>query len=251
MDYFVGVFVLLLGLIIGSFLNVCIYRIPLGISVADGHSKCTVCGHRIRWYDLVPVLSYLVLGGKCRDCKAPISPRYAIVEALTGSLFLLCFLRYGYTLQTLLAVAMMCLLIPVAFIDAEHKIIPDRFIVCMLVLGAASAALAGEDYLSHVIGFFAVSVPFLLVAALTGGMGGGDVKLMAAAGLFLGWQSVLVALIVGSVAGTAVILVPLLKKKVGGKTEIAFGPYLAAGIAFAVLYGSNVIEWYLRLCYGA
>lgn len=237
--------VFILGLVIGSYLNVCIYRIPRQISTAAGRSKCTVCDTVIKWYDLIPVLSYLILRGKCRGCGERISPRYMLIELLTGVCFLLAFLLFGMSAATLLAWTMLAILIIIAFIDADHKIIPDRFIITILALGIINVFLSGDDYLSHIIGFFVVSVPFLLIALLTGGMGGGDIKLMAAAGLYLGWAGALLSVIVGSVAGAVYAVFLLATKRAGRKSEVPFGPFLALGIAVAVLFGSRIISYYL------
>jgi len=247
MDLFFAAAAFILGTVIGSYLNVCIYRIPLGISTAEGRSHCTDCGNTIAWYDLVPILSYILLRGKCRACKAKISPRYMTVELLTGVCFLLAFIVFGLSLRTPLTFVVLACLITAGFIDAEHKLLPDRFAVIIFAMGIINVFVSGEGYLSHIIGLFAVSVPFFLIALLTGGMGGGDVKLMAAAGLFLGWKNAVLAVIIGSVVGAAVAVVLLAKKKAGRKSEIPFGPFLALGCGAAALFGSRIIEWYLNL----
>jgi leader peptidase (prepilin peptidase)/N-methyltransferase len=176
--------------------------------------------------------------------RRKISPRYMIVELLTGLCFALAVYVFGLSLRGLLACAVLGTLIPLAFIDADEKIIPDRFVIIILVLGIANTVLSG-DYVGHIIGFFVISLPFLAVALITGGMGGGDVKLMAAAGLYLGWAGALLSVISGSVAGAAVAVYLLASKKAGRKSEIPFGPFLAAGIAVSVLFGDRIIGWYL------
>ncbi len=238
--------VFILGLVIGSYLNVCIYRIPRSLSTAAGRSRCTACGNIIRWYDLMPVISYVLLGGKCRNCGERISPRYIFVELLTAVCFTASFLTFGFHPKALLACAVLAVLIVAAFIDAEHKVIPDRLVAVLFVLGIIHVFISGEGYLSHIIGLFAVSVPFLLIALLTGGMGGGDIKLMAAAGLFLGWKSAVLSVIIGSAAGAVYAVYLLLAKRAGRKSEVPFGPFLSLGIGLSVLFGRQIIDLYLK-----
>lgn len=241
-----SVFAFVLGAIIGSFLNVCIYRIPRGISVADGRSKCTTCGAVIRWYDLVPIFSYIALRGRCRRCGERISPRYMLVETLTGLLFLLAWLFHGFSLVTPLCMAALSCLVAAAFTDADTMEIPDRYSVIIFILGVA-AALLSRQWLSHAIGMVCVSLPFFLVALLTGGIGGGDIKLMAAVGLYLGWKCTLLALVLGSVSGAVWAVWLLARRKAGRKTEVPFGPFLAFGSALSALCGERIIAWYVGL----
>lgn len=245
MDVFFSVMAFILGTVIGSYLNVCIYRIPRKLSTAEGRSHCTACGHTIAWFDLIPILSYLLLRGRCRSCGDKISPRYMLVELLTGLCFLAAYFVNGPVLGTVLACAVLSVLITVAWIDAAHKLIPDRFVVILLALGVINIFVSGSGYLTHLIGLFAVSVPFLLIALLTGGMGGGDIKLMAAAGLYLGWPGILLSVIIGSVVGGFYAVYLIVRKRVSRKSEIPFGPFLALGVGLAVLFGNSIIDLYL------
>lgn len=245
MNIVISTAVFILGLVIGSYLNVCIYRIPRNISTAAGRSRCTACGKVINWYDMLPVLSYVFIRGRCRFCGEKISPRYMIVELITALCFLSSYLIFGIHIKTMLSFAILATLTVVAFIDAEHKIIPDRFIIIIFALGIINVFVSGEGYLSHIIGLFAASVPFLIIALLTGGMGGGDIKLMAAAGLYLGWAGTVLSVIIGSIAGAVFALYLLRKKRAGRKSEIPFGPFLSLGIGLTVLFGSHLIDFYI------
>ncbi|HPE15855.1 MAG TPA: prepilin peptidase, partial [Oscillospiraceae bacterium] len=180
----------LYGLCIGSFLNVVIYRVPLELSVVKGRSRCPACGHTLGPFDLVPLFSFLFLGGKCRYCKAPISPRYPLVEAVTGALFALCALAWGLSWYAVVLCLYGSVLIAAAFIDREHGIIPDRLHVVILLLAAASW-FAGPTVtlMDRLIGALGLGAAMLLVSLFTGGgIGGGDIKLLAASGLLLGWK---------------------------------------------------------------
>src|SRR5665648_43327 len=171
-------FVFTLGLLIGSFLNVCIYRIPENISVAKGFSFCPTCKNRIQPYDLIPVISYLFLKGSCRHCKSHISAKYPLVELLTGVLFILVYFQFGLTPYAGLTAILVSVLVAITFIDLKHQIIPDGLSLIIFASGIPAAFLSGLSPWEHVIGFFAVSVLLLIIAFLSnGGMGGGDIKL--------------------------------------------------------------------------
>lgn len=240
-------FVFTLGLLIGSFLNVCIYRIPEKISVAKGFSFCPNCKKRIQPYDLIPVISYLFLKGTCRNCKASISAQYPLVEFLTGLLFILVFQQFGLTPFAGLVAFLVSLLIVITFIDLKLQIIPDGLVILIFIAGIGATFLSGLSPWAHIIGFFAVSVLLLLIAFLSnGGMGGGDIKLMAAAGLFLGWQLILLSLMIASIVGAVISIGLLLLKKADRKSMVPFGPFLSIGILISILYGNTLIQWYLE-----
>ncbi len=246
----IGFFVFIVGLLIGSFLNVCIYRIPQDISVARGFSYCPACRHRLMPADLVPVLSYLLLGRACRYCGAPISARSPLIETACGLLFLLAWLRMGLIPLSLLTMALLAVLLVIAMIDLDHQIIPDGLNLAILLLALPAVYFSPLPWTDHAIGFFAVSVPFFLIAILTGGMGGGDIKLMAAAGLFLGWKLILTALLMGSVPGAVASVFLLATGKADRKSMVPFGPFLSLGIAAAALFGDQLIRWYLEVILG-
>lgn len=241
------VLVFLFGLLIGSFLNVCIYRIPEGISVAEGFSFCPNCKKRIRPLDLIPVISYVFLRGKCRYCHSAISVKYPLIELLTGVLFILVYFQYGLTILAALTAILTAVLVVISFIDLRHQIIPDGLVLVVLALGIAALFFSGRSPLEHIIGFFVVSGLLLAVALLSnGGMGGGDIKLMAAAGLFLGWKLILLSLILASILGSLISIGLLVSKKANRKSMIPFGPFLSLGILISALYGDLLIYWYLQ-----
>ena len=245
----------ILGLCVGSFLNVVIYRTPRGMSLAKPNSHCTVCKYELRWYDNIPVLSYLLLGGKCRKCKTRISPRYIAVELINAALWLLCIAMWGE--QSLVLACIYALVfsvfICIFFIDMEHKLIFDRFQIILLVLGVISIFFDKDNaWLSHVIGGVCGFVIFFLVAFLfekvTGneGLGGGDVKLACVAGILLGWERLLLALIIATVPA-AIIMAIAMRGKKGEDKQFPFGPFLVIGFGIALLFGTQIIDVYLSL----
>lgn len=236
------------GLLVGSFLNVVAWRMPRGESLLLPGSHCPGCEHPVRPYDNVPVLSWLLLRGRCRDCREPISARYPLVEALTAALAAGVVLAGGDAREVLLGLALVALLVPIALIDLDHRIIPNR----LTALGAAAAlaigAAADLDGVPQQLIAGAAAGGFLLLAALArpGGMGMGDVKLAGVLGLFLG-REVAVALLVALLAGTLAGAVVMARRGVGEgrRTAIPFGPFLALGGAVALFAGPAIVDWYL------
>ena len=189
-DTVICVLVFIFGSVIGSFLNVVIYRTPLHMSIVNGPSHCFSCGERIKPYDLVPIFSWIFLGGKCRKCKAPISARYTVVEALTGIMFLLAYIRFSASLPMVVAIVFFSLLIVLSCIDIDHMEIPYWCTISIAVLGIATFFTEPNmPWWEHFAGAAVIAVPFAILA-LFGGMGGGDVQLMAASGFVLGWKIV-------------------------------------------------------------
>lgn len=243
----------LVGLCVGSFLNVVIYRLPLGISLAAPPSHCPVCGYRLRWYDNIPVLSYLMLGGKCRHCRAHISLRYTLVELANTALWLgAVFLWRSNILMALVAAAASSVAICTFFIDLEHGIIPDRFPVMLGILAIPAALLDSFDaWYAHLIGAAVGFAVFWLVGFAVSkkigreALGGGDIKLALAAGAFLGWKRFLVMMLVASVSGSVWML--MRRRRDGESRETPFGPFLAVGFLAAMFAGSRLITLYLSL----
>ncbi len=234
------------GLLIGSFLNVCIYRIPKEISVVRGRSFCPSCNHPLYPLDLVPVFSYLFLGRRCRYCKEPISSRYASIEGLTGLVFGIVYLRYGLTFNSVLVCLFACILITLSFIDLDTQEIPDRFHV--FIVGLAILNFFVEPTFSFsdkLLGALVISLPMLVIAALTGGFGGGDIKLLVAVGLFMGVGSTIVSFFLGAFFGALYGIYLMIFKKAKGKTAFSFGPFLSMGIFIGCLYGQEIISFYL------
>lgn len=242
---FLYIIVFLYGITIGSFLNVLIYRLPKKENIVTTRSHCMSCGNQLKWYDLVPLFSYLVLRGKCRKCKARISVQYPLIEGLNGMLYILIFAVYGISIETLLYCLLSGALLALSVIDLRTYEIPVGFQYFILVLGIVRVATDFKNWLFYVIGFFAVSVFLYLIVLISKGaaMGGGDVKLMAVCGLLIGWKLILLSLAVGCILGS---VIHLLRMKFSGQDHVlAMGPYLSLGVMISVLWGNRFLTWYL------
>lgn len=240
------------GLCIGSFLNVCISRLPQGLSIVHPGSRCPKCGTHIRFYDNIPVLSYLVLGAKCRSCGNSISVRYPAIELLTGAMACGIVLKYGLTFSALIYFLFIAALIVVAFIDLDHRIIPDSISLPGVAAGLlASLVLPQITWTDSLIGtlagggsLFAVAMGYYLVTGKEG-MGGGDIKLLAMIGAFTGWQGVAFTIFAASATGTAVGLVLMASAGKNLKFAVPFGPFLSLGAVVYIFFGQAIIHWYL------
>lgn len=242
---FLYIVVFLYGITIGSFLNVCIYRIPKKENIATTRSHCMSCGYQLKWYDLVPLFSYLVLGGKCRKCGSKISVQYPIIEVLNGGLYLLVFWRYGLSVDSLLYCVLFSALIVLSVIDFRTCEIPLGINIFILTLGLVRVVTDLSNWLSYGIGLFSVSALLLLIYLVTRGrgIGGGDVKLMTATGLLLGWKLNLLGFLLGCILGS---VIHICRMKISGEGHVlAMGPYLAMGIAISAMWGERMIAWYL------
>ncbi len=235
------------GIVIGSFLNVCIYRIPKRETIVTTPSHCMSCGYHLKWYDLVPIFSYVFLRGRCRQCRKRISIQYPVIEALNGVLWVLTFLLLGFTWDALFACLLISTLIVLSVIDWRTYEIPVGLNLLIGVLGVIVTVYHREEWLTHVIGFFAVSTILLIVYLLTkgNGIGGGDIKLMAVAGLLLGWKLIVVAFLFGCFFGSVIHLIRMKVSKTGHM--LAMGPYLSAGILTALWFGRYIVEWYVSM----
>ncbi len=236
------------GLVIGSFLNVCIVRLPERRGLWRPGSACPECGTAIRWQDNVPVLSFVALRGRCRACGSRIPWRYPLVEILTSGLFALAYLRFGWSAQFGVSLALISALIVITGIDLAHQIIPDVITVPGIVVGFLLNLGTGRvDWLDSLLGILAGGGTFFaIILASNGGMGGGDMKLGAMLGAFLGWKIALVSLLIAVLAGGAVAVVLLLLKSRGRKDPVPFGPFLALGGIAGLLWGETLLTWYLR-----
>jgi leader peptidase (prepilin peptidase)/N-methyltransferase len=242
-----------LGAILGSFLNVLILRLPKEESVVFPGSKCPSCQAPIAWYDNIPVVSWLVLGGKCRNCQAGISIQYPLVEIVVAAIWGLAVWHYGLTLNALAAAIFCTILLGIAVTDARHYLIPDEFSLGGLVLGLLLSLRDGVDGLVVALVGAAVGFALLYAIAVLGekvfgkeAMGGGDIKMMAMVGAFVGWQGVLLTIFLGSFLGT-LVFVPLQLKK---KMLVPFGIFLAAAAAIVFVVGDAMIAWYWGLVVG-
>jgi leader peptidase (prepilin peptidase)/N-methyltransferase len=234
------------GLLAGSFFNVVIARLPRHESLL--RSRCPHCGHPVRPYDNVPVLSWLILRGRCRDCGEPISARYPLVELLTAALFAAVVIDTGANEHVWLGLALVAVLVPVAFIDLDHRIIPNAIVLPGAVAAVAIVAATEPSELAEHLIAGAAAAGFLLVAVLAypRGMGMGDVKLAGVLGLYLG-RSVGPAMLVALLSGTIVGVVIIARKGAaeGRKTAVPFGPFLALGGLVGLFFGPDIVDWYL------
>ncbi|KKM10863.1 hypothetical protein SY88_11455 [Clostridiales bacterium PH28_bin88] len=240
----------MIGIVLGSFLNVCIYRIPRGESIVAPPSRCPACGTRLRALDLLPVLSWLWLRGRCRYCGAGVPAKYPLVELLSGMIYVGLYHNFG--LQPVLAggLILASILIVVTFTDLEHYRIPNKVVLFGFLAGLGYVIWSKEPPLINAFfGVLAGGGPLYLLALLTSGMGGGDVKLAAMAGLYLGWQKVILALFLAaglaSLVGMTLIALGIKKRK----DPIPFGPFIALGTMISLLWGKQLIEWYLTMLY--
>ncbi|OPY12582.1 MAG: Type 4 prepilin-like proteins leader peptide-processing enzyme [Syntrophus sp. PtaU1.Bin005] len=244
-----GIVVFVLGAVVGSFLNVCIWRIPQGLSIVFPASSCPRCGHSIRFYDNIPLVSYLLLRGRCRSCGERISLRYPIVEGLTALMALLLFWKFGLTLKFAAAFLFVSALILVAFIDIDHQIIPDVISlpgipICFLL----SVFLMELPFMEALLGLVLGGGSLYLIAVLyelatkREGMGGGDIKLLAMMGAFLGWKSLLFILLVSSLAGAVVGISVMWAKGGDMKYAVPFGPFLSIAATAYLFVGDYAVN---------
>ncbi|MFA5087983.1 MAG: prepilin peptidase [Candidatus Omnitrophota bacterium] len=265
-EFLLRTFIFLFGLAVGSFLNVCIVRIPQGKSIVAPRSQCVRCQKMIPWYDNIPLLSYLLLRGRCRFCREKISFRYFIVEFLTAVLFLMFYLRFGMEAVLFPYLVMLCGLIISTFVDFEHRIIPDEISLGGMAAGLVFSfilpslhfvePLVNQGFLTHLS-----SLGRSLLGVLVGGgsiyllglmgdfifkkesMGGGDVKLMAMVGAFVGWKLVLLSFFIAPFFGAVYGIIEKIRTK---ESTIAYGPFLALGTLISLFGGEIIISWILR-----
>lgn len=237
----------LLGALAGSFANVAIHRLPRHESVITPRSRCPHCGSLIRARDNIPLLSFLWLRGRCRDCGARISWRYPLVETSTALLFLAAWWTFGLSAAALAAAIFAVIMIVVIFVDLDHQIIPNALTYPGLVVGLALSGVGGPRvFLVHLAAALGAGVAFFLIAVLSrGGMGGGDVKLAAVMGAFLGWPLIAAAMFISFLLGGVVGITLLLARLRGRKDPVPFGPFLAVGGLGALFWGNALIQWYL------
>ena len=228
--------IFLFGIVIGSFVNVCIYRIPKKEDIVRVRSHCMNCGYQLKWYDLVPLFSYLALRGRCRKCSQKLSVQYPIVEAANGKL----------NVESLLYCLLASALVALSVIDFRTYEIPVGINLFILTIGLIRVVTDLSGWLSYLIGFFSVSVFLMILYYATKGrsIGGGDVKLMAVCGLVLGWKLIVLAFFIGCVLGAVIHVV---RMRVSGESHVlAMGPYLSMGVFLSMLWGNTIIEWYLQ-----
>jgi leader peptidase (prepilin peptidase) / N-methyltransferase len=254
LDLFYGAFSFIFGLLFGSFGNVIIARLPEKESVVRPRSRCPHCKNQISWYDNIPVISYLALRGKCRNCKKSISKRYPIVELLSGFLFLFIFLKVGLSWTYLELVIFAWAGLVASVIDIDHRILPDVITLPGIVIGLIGAALNPErHFLDGLIGVIGGGGFLWLVAYIYAavrneeGMGGGDIKLIAWIGAVLGWRAVIFSILVSSITGSIFGISIAAFKKSGLKTSIPFGPFLYFAAVSFIFIGADVMKAYLAI----
>lgn len=254
-DWGIVTFLAALGLVIGSFLNVCIHRLPMGQSIVSPGSRCPRCGYSLRWFDNIPVVSYAMLGGRCRQCGASIPARYPLVELITMGVFVAHYFALGADIQLVPRLLFASALIALFAIDLEHHLLPNAITLPGIVVGLAFSLMLPPGWRSALIGvlvgggvLWLIGEAYFRVAGQEG-MGGGDVKMLAMIGAFLGWKLVLVTLVFSSVAGSLIGLLVLATRRGGMKYALPYGTFLAMGALIASLFGERIVAWYVGLYY--
>lgn len=242
----------ILGTVIGSFLNVCIYRIPAGKSIVSPPSSCPNCGHQIRWFENIPILSYLFLGAQCASCKSKISFRYPAIEILTGLLFVAVLYYFGFSAATVTYWIFVAALVTITFIDLDHQIIPDVISLPGIIVGfICSFFIPWLSWVDSSLGVLLGGGILLSIAWLyekiahREGMGGGDIKLLGMLGAFLGWKAILPVVFISSLVGSLIGVPLMFLQKGDTKLAIPFGPFLAFAATVYLFWGTDLVNWYL------
>ena len=248
------ILIFVLGLIVGSFSNVCIYRIPRNESVIYPASHCPKCRTKIKPVDNIPLLSYILLKGRCRNCGSKISIQYPVVEFLTGLIYLIIYLIYGLSIQSLVYIILSSALIIIAFIDLQEQIIPDIISLPGIVVGLILSFIVPYiSFINSVLGAL-VGGGIILIIAWVGSiifkkeaMGGGDVKLAAMIGAFLGWRYTIISLFLGFFLGALIGIILIMTKIKKREDAIPFGPFIALGSIITLLWGEKILSWYIGI----
>ena len=254
--YFFIVYIFIIGIVFGSFFNVCIYRIPNKQSISNPPSHCYNCNTRLKPLDLVPIISWTLLKGRCRYCGQKISPRYALVELLTGILFVLVYRVYGYNIITIYYLLLVSLLVIITFIDLDHYIIPDELVIFgsigTLIFNILGQGISIKDSIlgGLICGGGMLALIYLIELLIKKEvMGGGDIKLFGMVGLFLGVKlglfTILISVYVGAIYGILTIIYSKIKKK-EFNSMIPYGPFISIATFIVILYGDNIINWYMK-----
>jgi len=247
------IFLVILGLAIGSFLNVCIHRLPRQMSIVSPGSRCPNCGYVLRWIDNLPVASYLLLAGRCRQCQTPISPRYPIVELITMGVFVAHYYVFGWDAVLIPRLVLASILIALFAIDLEHHLLPNVITLPGIVVGLLFSVFLPPGLADAIIGVLAGGGVLWLIGEAyyrysgQEGMGGGDVKMLAMIGAFLGWKPVVLTLVLSSLLGSLVGLTVIAIRRGGLKYALPFGTFLALAALTSSLVGAQIIDWYVNL----
>lgn len=246
-DIAIYILVFLYGIVIGSFLNVCIYRIPKGEDIVKTSSHCMKCNHELKWYDLFPIVSYFMLKGRCRYCGTKLSWQYPLIEGINGILYCIIIGVKDVHMNSVLYCLLVSALLVLSVIDIRTFEIPIGINCFIFFLGVFHVVVNFKDAWNYLLGVISVSVGlFALYVLMKGkGIGGGDIKLMAVSGLLLGWKENILAFFIACVLGS---VIHLLRMKIEKKDHVlAFGPYLATGIFISLLWGGKIVDWYINL----
>lgn len=233
------------GIVIGSFVNVLIYRLPKKEDFVSIRSHCMSCGYQLRWFDLIPIVSWVIYGGKCRKCGQKISAQYPLIEALNGILYVLVGIVYGISIDTVLLCLASSVLVAISVIDFRTMIIPPGLNYTIGILGIIRMLVDYRHFYNYLYGFISVALFLLILYTISKGrwIGGGDIKLMAATGLLIGWKLNILAFFLGCIYGS---VIHLIRMKMSHKGHVlALGPYLAGGVMTAILVGDKIINWYI------
>ncbi len=253
-EYIINFAIFVFGTCIGSFLNVCIYRLPLSKSIVFPPSRCTQCERRLQTYDNIPILSYLILRGRCRYCATPVSVRYPVVEILTGLMALAAYYKAGLTPAGIILFVFLAALLVIIFIDIDHQIIPDVITLPGIILFFLAAVITHQltwlESLGGIVAgggsLYGVALFYKLLTK-TDGMGGGDIKLLAMIGAWCGWQGVLITILLSSLTGTLVGMILMVVQQKNLKLAIPFGPFIALGTITYIFFGTEIIYWYFKI----
>ena len=246
------ILIVILGLVVGSFLNVCIYRMPREMSIVKPRSKCTNCDHQITAWENIPIFSYLLLRGKCSNCKTKISTRYPLIELLTALVYCIVYLYYGFSIETILLLILFSIIIVLTFIDIDFQLLPNNLLILSLIPIILFIILQyPNNLIDHIVGGITMLSIFLFIGYLgklvykVDSMGMGDVKYAAVIGIFLGWKLGLLSFVISFFSAALFIAAMSIIKKFNRKQRLAFGPFLSIGIFVSFFWGNEIINWYM------
>lgn len=249
MSTLVHIFLSFFGAVVGSFLGLVIDRLPRKESIIIGRSHCEICNHNLSPIELIPIVSFLVLKGKCKACHHSINKRTILLEFICLTGFNLLFIKYRLRIEFIISFILLCILLIIFFIDMDTLIINDRFIILIAVLGLVQYSYSKTSVIDGVMGALILSLPLAIVSIRTGSIGFGDVKLLFASGLLLAYQRILVAFIIATLMASIFSIFLLTKKSISLKSALPFGPFLCFGIFTGYLYGGEIMNWYLNLLF--
>ncbi|WP_138415519.1 prepilin peptidase [Aquibacillus sediminis] len=251
MHLFLTIYMFLIGTIFGSFFNVVGLRVPKRSLFASQRSYCPNCHHTLAWFELIPVLSYLLQGGKCRNCKQTISPMYPIIELATGILFAYSYIHFGLQLELIISLLLMSVLAIIVVTDLTYMLIPDRILLFFLPLFIVGRLMVPLDpWWSSVTGaLFGLGIVAVVIFASNGGMGGGDMKLLGLIGLVLGYKLTIVAFFLSTLYGSVICGILLALKVIDRKNPVPFGPFIVLGTITSYFFGQALIDWYLAILF--